>query len=271
MIDFKFIFLLLMQLLKRYTHGLHSVSARQTDMTLKHNAGFQCTVWTTAHEAPGPKAPTPLILCWRRSWLRLCQFLFPGPSRGPEGAQYMQMWAGSRSGSLPSRSSMAPASMMSSSSSSSGPSSSWGWAKLPHLRGRPFLPAAAAGGGGAGYNKRVKSDSWHPMCAGGQASCYQRTWAEVPLPHVAQQRGLGAAPVLAHLALELLYHHHLHHGLQALQVRLLSARTQRWLRRGAGPTLRFLRWLQACGCGCGAISQGLDGCQAMGQGGTGHR
>ena len=134
------------------------------DVTLGHSAVSQCTVWITAHEAPGPKAPTPLILCWRRSWLRLCQFLFPGPSCGPEGAQYMQMWEGSRSGSLPSRSSMAPASMMSSSSSSSGPSSSWGWAELPDLRGRPFLPAAAAGGGGAGYNKLVKSDSWHPMC-----------------------------------------------------------------------------------------------------------
>ena len=118
-------------------------------MTLGHSAVSQCTVWITAHEAPGPKAPTPLILCWRCSWLRLCQFLFPGPSCGPEGAQYMQMWEGSRSGSLPSRSSMAPASMMSSSSSSSGPSSSWGWAELPDLRGRPFLPAAAAGGGPA--------------------------------------------------------------------------------------------------------------------------
>ena len=97
----------------------------------------------------------------------------------------MQMWEGSRSGSLPSRSSMAPASMMSSSSSSSGPSSSWGWAELPHLRGRPFLPGATAGGGEAGYKKLVKSDSWHSMCAGRQASRYQRTWAEVPLPHVA--------------------------------------------------------------------------------------
>lgn len=116
-------------------------------------------------------------------------------------------------------------------------------------------------------------DSWHPgpAWAGSQVGCYRRTWAEVPFSHVAQQRGLGAAPVLAHLALELLHHHHLHHGLQALQVRLLGARTQGWLHWGAGPTLSLLRWLQARRCGCGPIGQGLNGCQAVGQGGTGHR
>lgn len=47
-------------------------------------------------------------------------------------------------GGLPSRSSMAPASMMSSSSSSSGPSSSWVFAEVPHFRRRPFFPAVAA-------------------------------------------------------------------------------------------------------------------------------
>lgn len=122
---------------------------------------------------------------------------------------------GSRGG-LPSRSSMAPASMMSSSSSSSGASSSWGLVEAPHFRGRPFLPAAAA----EGVRQASTSGSRHPAptCAAppSQGGRCQRTWAEVPLPHVAQERGLGAAAVLAHLALELLYDHHLHHGLQAL-------------------------------------------------------
>lgn len=144
-------------------------------------------------------------------------------------------------GGLPSRSSMAPASMMSSSSSSSGPSSSWVLAEVPHFRRRPFFPAAAA----AAVKIREACHVWlsAPTPTAQRQPVSQCTWSEVTLPHMAQQRGFGAAPVLAHLALELLYHHHLHHGLQALQVWLLGARAWGRLRRGAGPTPCFLRGL----------------------------
>lgn len=178
----------------------------------------QCTACTTAQRSLS-QSPTPLSYSEGSVAARV-----PGPF------PWLSMWAtrssvridgggssgpGSRGG-LPSRSSMAPASMMSSSSSSSGASSSWVLVEVPHFRGRPFLPAAAA----EGVRQASASGSRHPTptCAAppSQGGCCQRTWAEVPLPHVAQERGLGAAAVLAHFALELLYYHHLHHGLQAL-------------------------------------------------------
>lgn len=114
----------------------------------------------------------------------------------------MQMWEGSRSGNLPSRSSMAPASMMSSSPSSSGPpSSSWAGTSVRLARTPPSYQLLLLGVGEQGTTS-LSSLTLGTPCVGGQVSRYQRTRAEVPGLACAAQRGLGAVPVLAHLALE---------------------------------------------------------------------